>query len=644
MRQAHQRKRPSAGRRKLSLAAVDGARPPVGDAQTPARPSQCGAGFCLVDAAHPSLPSAPAPGPSWRALRGVRGQGFALIELEHESGERAEWLFDGEGRQSSAPGAWPADARAALARAFTPALQALRDTCLCSAPSPAPACLRDFASLGPRLRLLIAEAAQAEVLPDPAHIDLDQHGAGQQGAGALSWPALRQSLAAGLQQRLTEALRHGAMTWPSPMTGAAMTCTGGFSLDDFNTLYRFREPATGRDLFILATEHLARVAGLYDPARGEVVTFGPDQSRILRQHFPRLGHHLLRHLAVMADSLLRGQRVLGGHHRLAAYLRGGGSAHLGHQLWNELTAIDELAAGLPAHRLPQWLIPGERTEFYGPIDALYPALSGRVRRGFADHAALTRHAYENRLTLIRPARERVGAGLRRRVMARASAYAPPPPLPPPPGALFMLGLRVENRTATDLTSLCSIFIEEAARHSPGCTVILDGHNACGDERGDVTIGSYRQDEAAEHPLAVERALADALRARFAEADVSIVDTLGEPLATSLAWAGACRAVFALWGAGLAKYRWVANTPGLVVSNRWNLEQKGDLHIYDAAEFMAEPSPLTFIAAEAVEDCPDAPMLVPFDQPTYSNFKFDPAAMRREVSLFLAAAGCQAPMA
>ena len=420
------------------------------------------------------------------------------------------------------------------------------------------------------------------------------------------------------------------------MTGAAMICTGGFSLDDFNTLYRFREPATGQDLFVLATEHLARMAGLYNPARGEVITFGPDQSRILRQHFPRLGHLLLRHLVAMADSLLRGQRALGGHHRLAAYLRGGGSAHLGHQFWNELTAIDELAADLPAHRLPQWLIPGERTEFYGPIDALYPALSGRVRRGFANHAALTRHAYENRLTLIRPARERIGARLRRRVMARASAYAPPAP----PGALFMLGLRVENRTATDLVSLCSIFIEEAARQSPGCTVILDGHNACGDERGDVTIGSYRQDEAAEHPLAVERALADALRARFAGADVTVVDTLGEPLATSLAWAAACRAVFALWGAGLAKYRWGANTPGLVVSNRWNLEQKGDLHIYDAAEFMAEPSPLTFIPAEAVEDCPDAPMLVPFDEPTYSNFKFDPAAMRREISSFLAAAGCQ----
>ena len=632
MSKIYQSKKPAPAKRRLSLAAVNGACLLADDARTPTLPPRSGDAFRLVDAGHPSLSGAPTPGPGWRILHGVRGEGFALAELEHESGERAEWFFDGDGRHSSAPDAWPPHTRAAMARAFAPALRALRDACLCSAPPAAPACLREFATLGPRLRTLAAEAVQADILPDPAHIDLDR-----QDAGALPWPALRQSLAADLQQRLTEALRQGALTWPSPMAGAAMACTGGFSLDDFNTLYRFREPATGQDLFILATEHLARVAGLYHPGRGEVITHGPDQSRILRQHFPTLGRRLLRHLAATADSLLRGQRALGGHHRLAAYLRGGGSAHLGHQLWNELTAIDELATDLPPRRLPQWLVPGERTEFYGPIDALYPALSGHVRRGFPDHAALTRHAYENRLTLVRPARERVGAGLRRRVMARADAHAPPAPS----GVLFMLGLRVENRTATDLASLCAIFIEEAARHSPGCAVILDGHNASGDRRSDATIGSYRQDEAAEHPLAVERALAETLRACFAEADVRILDTLGEPLATSLAWAGACRAVFALWGAGLAKYRWAANAPALIVSNRWNLEQKGDLRIYDAAAFMADPSPLTFIPAAAVEDRPEAPTLVPFGQPTYSNFDFDPAAIRREVRSFLDRTGRRA---
>ena len=618
-----QEKRPGISRARLTQGVVNVRRAPAARAAALPGPKPGGV-FRILPPDDPALPDAPPPGPGWRALQAVQAEGFAIIELCHEHGGRAEWFFDAEGRHACTPDALTPAAHAAMAHAFRPALQALRDTILRGAAPKPPPCLDDFARLGPRLRSLLADAVQPGVLPDPAHLDLDQPDA------APPWPELRQTLAADLQQRLTEALRQGGLTWPSPVTGAAMACTGGFSLDDFNMLHRFREPATGQDLFVLATEHLARVAGLYCPARNVVATLGPDQARMVRQHFPRLGHRLLRHLATMADSLLAARRHLGGHHQLAAYLRGGGSAHLGHQLWNELTAIDDLAAQLPADRLPPWLVPGEQTEFYGPIDALYPALAGRVRRGFADHGALTRHAYENRLTLVRPARERIGSGLRRRVMARAEAQAPPPPGRP----AFMLGLRVENRTATDLVSLCTLVIEEAARRSPGCTVILDGHNARGSTRSDCTIGSYREDEATTPPLVVERALADALRSRFAGADVRIQDTLGEPLATSLAWAGACEAFFALWGAGLAKYRWVANRPGLVISNRWNLEQKGDLHIYDSAAFMADPTPLAFISPGAIEDRPEAPLLVPFDQPTYGNFGFDPDAVRLEIRAFL----------
>ena len=34
-----------------------------------------------------------------------------------------------------------------------------------------------------------------------------------------------------------------------------------------------------------------------------------------------------------------------------------------------------------------------------------------------------------------------------------------------------------------------------------------------------------------------------------------------------------------WGAGLAKYRWVCNKPGLLLTGEWNLRHREDLHIY-----------------------------------------------------------------
>ena len=168
------------------------------------------------------------------------------------------------------------------------------------------------------------------------------------------------------------------------------------------------------------------------------------------------------------------------------------------------------------------------------------------------------------------------------------------------------------------------------------TVVFDGHNARGKTRSDETISSYREGAATQSPLAVERSLVAAMRQRCAGQPVTLLDTLGEPLAVSLAWAQACDGFVALWGAGLAKYRWIANKPGFIISSRWNLEKKGDLHLYDVEEYMDAPTPVVFVPSDVMQDLPAAPMLVPFEHASYCNFTFNPAAMRRHIRDFLLA--------
>lgn len=578
--------------------------------------------------------------PGWHVLQSVIADGLAIIELLHDGGGRAEWFFDGYGQHSNDMGPWSMDTREALRTAFRPAVAAMCDTLLPSAsmrldPLQTTA-LRDFMRLGPGLRDTIASALQGEVLPDPTYCDID--------ASECLLPlwtdpaAVRQTLSVNLQDRLVEGMRTGTLTWPSPVDGAAMFCTGGFTLDDFNSLLRFADPSSALDVFILATEHLSRVAGLYVPAHGMAISCGIDQKRMMLQHFPMISRYVLHHIAYFADALVASLAHPAATLRFATFLRGGTSAHLGHQLWNELTAIDALVAELPHDRLPEWLVPGlpgHDIEFYGPIDALFPEIAGRVRRGFADQRALIDYAYRNRLILFRAAREHISAGLRRRVVAHAALRAPAIRVT---GRTILIGLRVENRTATDLDAFCALVIEEATRLHPGCTIVFDGHNARGDTRSDQTIGSHREGSAARAPLAVERAIVERMRQRFAGSPVTLLDTLGEPLAVSLAWSQACDGFVALWGAGLAKYRWVANKPGLIVTSRWNLQNKGDLHIYHAAAYMADPTPLAFVPGEAMRDCPEMPMLVPFDHPSYSNFSFDPDALRAHVRTFLMALG------
>ena len=594
--------------------------------------------FRIVPASSPDLPPAPPLAPHWIALHAVVAHGFAILELLHDNGARAEWFFDSAGQRSDDMGPWPASTHEALRTAFRPAVTALRDALLPTFPlrfDPArTAALHDLLRLGPALRGTIALGLQAELLPDPVHCDLDAPD-----AVPPSWTdpaALRQTLLVNLQDRFVLAMHSGELAWPSPVDGADMPCTGALALDDFNSLFRFFDRASGLDVFILATEHVSRVVGLFVPSRNVVVSLGGDQAAMLRLHFGSLGRQVLHHLAYFAESLFAGQAQPATPCRFATFLRSGVNAHLGHQLWNELTAIDALVAELPRDRLPQWLLaspPGHGIEFYGPIDALFPEIAGCVRRGFADQRALTRYAYENRIILFRAARERVSAGLRRRVTAQASSNAPAIPAA---GRVLLIGLRVENRTVTDLDALCALVIEESMRLHPGCTVVFDGHNARGDTSSDETFDSHNERNASRSPLAVERGVVQAMRQRFAGQSVTVLDTLGEPLAVSLAWSQACDGFVALWGAGLAKYRWVANRPGLIVTSRWNLENRDDLHLYDAETYMENPTPLVFVPGDVVLDLPSAPMLVPFEQASYKNFTYDPDAMRAHVHRFLAA--------
>ena len=104
------------------------------------------------------------------------------------------------------------------------------------------------------------------------------------------------------------------------------------------------------------------------------------------------------------------------------------------------------------------------------------------------------------------------------------------------------------------------------------------------------------------------------------------------MSTSLAWTMACDCFVSIWGASLAKYRWVGNRPGYVLSSRYNLLHRSDLHIYDAPAYMESPTPLRFVAPDCIVDDPRAAQLVPVGagQPSFVNFHVDIARVLPEI--------------
>ncbi len=142
--------------------------------------------------------------------------------------------------------------------------------------------------------------------------------------------------------------------------------------------------------------------------------------------------------------------------------------------------------------------------------------------------------------------------------------------------------------------------------------------------------------AAARPLEIERSPVAAVRDDARMLDVTIADTIGQPVASSLGWCLAADCFVSIWGASVARYRWVCNRPGYVITSRANLLSRPDLHIYDSPRYVEDPSPMLFVAPEAVEDDPEAGLLLPIPgQPLYSNFRLDEEQVVQAIGRMLA---------
>ncbi len=421
------------------------------------------------------------------------------------------------------------------------------------------------------------------------------------GLHAIDRARLEAAPAVDWQDRLPDALCLGRLDWPSPVDGAPLSAQGCLCLDDFHFAYRFADLRHGLVFFVVIANHCSRVGGIWFPRLGLMVA-GPQERTsgvATIQVLPHLAHWIVTHVCAYAALLVPYlQRAASG---FASVMRGRCGLHLGHQLWNELSGIDRLLsahAGLAqAGRLPEWIV----------LDA-------------ADTT------YETGAMALRVTAEHVSAGPRGRVLERLQGGASKATVRATGAGrrpVLLLGLRVENRTCVDPAGLLERLIGFIAGRFEDALFVLDGHNARGDDEADGIIHSHGEGRGTP-PVEVERELAERARARLGAHGARVIDTTGQPLAVSLAWAERCDGFVSVWGASLAKYRWVCNKPGLVMTSRHDLAHRDDLHIYDDPACMDTPAPLAFIDPELVRDRPEVRLLVDPSpgQAWFRNFEVD----------------------
>ncbi len=582
----------------------------------------------------------PVPGflPGWRA--GWLFTGFAplfLLELVHDSGARATWFHDYRMQQvGDAVATLPSDLLDLLKLHALPLLRLMTDPLLHAVEPVLDPRVRAFMGINQTTRLAIAHACVDALVRPPALYlaeHLMPHALVYRGEDQVLRSIDRECVAEGLvqdwQDRIPGYVRDGRMSWPSPVDGETLHAQGSLVFDDFHFAYRFADRRHGLVFFVIVGEHLSAIAGVWFPSMGLMVSHDEAQRRLAWQLIRSMPAWFVTHAAVWAEELF--DSLGRGATRFASVMRGPPSVHIGHQLWNELSGIDRYvadettAAGVP---LCEWIVlnRGDGIELYGPLDTLFPELAGRVNRRLQDGDDLARYAYAEGVFILRVTREFVSASLRERIRRHVAALPAArrvaesmPVVRDAPVILF--GLRVENRTIVDLGGFLTQFLAMIAGRHPGAVVVFDGHNAPSEEADGRVIGSHGERFAGRSPADVEHELVASLRAAFADLPITIADTIGRPISASLAWASAADCFVSIWGASLAKYRWVCNVPGYVLTGHTNLLHRGDLHIYDDPKYMQDPSPLIFANPELVTDIPDAVQLVPVAPGAWALFNF-----------------------
>ncbi len=538
------------------------------------------------------------------------------VILRHRDGRRATWFIDLDGRlMSHAISLLPTHWQDHLARLAGPLLSALWNGLVLGMPEqPLPedgVARLPLADLGALLPLHLqrnGDAGDTRVwtLDAPPPPGLAYVVPATRGVLALDAQAASRAVGHSLHAEMDRLLRENRMVWPSPVDGTAVENDGfALLLDQHCFSYRFRQQDTGLVFHVVCTGTYFYNQALYFPTADLLVARTPELAAACGKHFAKgravlLGHLLVHHEALAAGASLAPDPAV-------QHFFGANAIHIGHYVWQDLAGLAFLlrhAGRSEPARLPQLQMFSKEViqAFFGPEERIFPMLDGRITRhahGFDAHIPAF---YRSNQRVIRYNAISIPAELGPAVVAagndapslqddRLAADAARAA-----GPVIVFGIRVGNRTLDDMAGFAAELLGRLGRSIPNCTMVVDGLNDQHD-RG----GAVRHEVPDDGDLAQEFALAAAIVAAGRDAGVTVVDIVNRSALCSVVWCSRADCFVAPLGAALAKYRWICNTPGLVLSSRWNLEHRADLHIYDAPAALEGSSEMLFNRADEVQD-------------------------------------------
>ena len=386
----------------------------------------------------------------------------------------------------------------------------------------------------------------------------------------------------------------------SPFTGIICRSDISFIPTEVLYWYKFYDEAVGAVFFLVAALHHNRNVCIYIPNTQSVIMRSRGFRSVLEDQFRgEIDQVLLAHVAVHCKEITR---YLTAPTRKIALLYG--EEHMAHHLWNELSGIDDFLRD-PQPKVPAVFEMSGKSEMYGTLDAIFPELQEKIVRFYGGRTDLIVSFYKQKICVMRVTALLVTKRLRDRIGDIVALAVGRPIEGPLPTVAFIL--RIENRTLADCVSFYTECADYIMSKMGKVRFVIDGRMR---SPQDTEIRSEGEGSAVVSVLDMEidiaAQLATALRALGAEVVVNVDKQVYE----NLFWLYQAKFFIGPWGTGLTRARWLANIPGLMFSNSWNLGKHPDFNIYDDPRFIEDPSLLLIVNREAVIDRPDLETIVP----------------------------------
>ena len=553
----------------------------------------------------------------------AEAQTFRIIDLLKSTGETSFWILDADGRilgNHHDFSNWDADNPHLCT--ISSHIQELAAPLIDCPVSEIDQRLQSFYELSEPTRSALSKVlqqAKTEVkVVDLLDEDNDRSWTIPLKAGSISvqHDRLMKALHIYLDKQFLEALHFKTLKWPSLHSQDKSEVVHCIFFDYSAGVLRVVEPGTQLVFYVVFEGADLIPTCIFIPACMTVFGWstGPQNTA-----FSRLSSHPDWIINCLRDTLLRAPGEVLPWLKLVPQTTGqclwpGEVAHLGHYIWNELTGIGKIVRDIPREHLPIiWnLASNEQSSFYGALEDLYPEIKGHVRTAIPSMRELFAHSVRTGTQFVRVSGDFVTEDIRNRIhsvssndpdtkiTAKLSQSLVASSIP-----VLILGLRCRTRTIRDLPSFYCHLIDAIHEQAGDFVVVIDGLNSApGAPRGS-TFQVFVSGKSSMGPMDLERDIADEITRHCEQRGLVCIDCIGTSIKQNLYWINRANFFVAIWGGGLAKYRWAANIPGYALTNRHNLNHPFILSIYHADRFTEAASHLYYPELSWVTDVADA---------------------------------------